>query len=78
MRKYDIEKQQAYFAQGFRIGLVFGVLGALIILGRDHSPKQTLPEPEPVVATLDTPTETPAIPEIPAPEIPAPGPIAQG
>ncbi len=33
---------QDYFAQGFRLGLVFGALGALIILGRHGKPGATL------------------------------------
>jgi hypothetical protein len=42
MRKYDKEPRRNYFVQGFRLGLIFGALGAIIILGRDHSPQQTL------------------------------------
>lgn len=35
MRQYNVkEVRQDYFAQGFRLGMVFGVIGALIMLGR--------------------------------------------
>ncbi len=35
MRNYSSnEPRRDYFAQGFRLGLVFGVIGALIMLGR--------------------------------------------
>jgi hypothetical protein len=39
MRKYKTEKpvRSDYFAQGFRLGLVFGAIGALIVLGRSRS-----------------------------------------
>jgi hypothetical protein len=33
---------QDYFAQGFRLGLVFGVVGALFMLGRLGKPGSTL------------------------------------
>jgi hypothetical protein len=46
MRKYDKEPRRNYFVQGFRLGLIFGTLGAIIILGRDHSPQQTIPQAE--------------------------------
>jgi len=91
MRSYQKNrKPQDYFGQGFRLGLVFGVLGAIIILGRDHSPQQTIPErtpAEPAFSSKATPAEIIA----PEPEVkieivsspaPAPieitGPIAQG
>ncbi len=32
----DVEKIPDYFAQGFRLGLVFGIAGALVILGRNN------------------------------------------
>jgi hypothetical protein len=39
----DFKKpRQDYFAQGFRLGLVFGALGALIMLGRRGKPNATL------------------------------------
>lgn len=34
--------RQDYFAQGFRLGLIFGALGALIMLGRRGKPASTL------------------------------------
>lgn len=44
MRVYDESKtpRQDYFAQGFRLGLVFGAIGALIMLGRRGRPNATL------------------------------------
>jgi hypothetical protein len=81
MDRYEIEKKPDYFAQGFRLGLFFGILGALVMLGRDRSPAQTIPE----LATSAEPTTLPAaeteaeptITEQPV-EIPVPRPIAQG
>jgi hypothetical protein len=32
----DADKGQDYFAQGFRLGLFFGIFAALIILGRNN------------------------------------------
>lgn len=32
----DAEKSPDYFVQGFRLGLVFGIAGALVILGRNN------------------------------------------
>ncbi len=38
MRPYrDKIVKRDYFAQGFRLGLVFGVLSALVMLGRSRS-----------------------------------------
>ncbi|HEX2913831.1 MAG TPA: hypothetical protein VH186_23705 [Chloroflexia bacterium] len=43
MRNYDLSVPRPnYFAQGFRLGLIFGTLGALIMLGRRGNPKTTL------------------------------------
>ena len=40
----DDDKGPDYFAQGFRLGLVFGALGALVMLGRgDLLPKRAEP-----------------------------------
>lgn len=58
MRKYDNEKRRDYFVQGFRIGLVFGIIGALVILGRDNSPQQTLLESGATPQTTETEIET--------------------
>ncbi|MEI6043582.1 MAG: hypothetical protein WCS37_04215 [Chloroflexota bacterium] len=57
MRKYDKEPRRNYFGQGFRLGLIFGTLGALIILGRDQSPQQTLETP-PAETTETKPVES--------------------
>ncbi len=46
MRPYENEPRRDYFIQGFRLGLLFGVVGALIILGRDSSPQKTLESSE--------------------------------
>lgn len=89
MRRYDKEKLPDYFAQGFRLGLVFGVIGALIILGRDASPEQTMLESGtnaqpsmlgsnstlPKVEEVETETESASILRT---AIEAPPPIAQG
>ncbi|MDB5079825.1 MAG: hypothetical protein JWP00_1749 [Chloroflexi bacterium] len=43
MRVYNKKPpSQDYFAQGFRWGLVFGALGALIMLGRRGKPTSTI------------------------------------
>ena len=44
MQVYDEYKtpRQDYFAQGFRLGLIFGAIGALIMLGRRGRPSATL------------------------------------
>jgi hypothetical protein len=44
MQVYDEFKtpRQDYFAQGFRLGLVFGAIGALIMLGRRGKANATL------------------------------------
>jgi hypothetical protein len=55
MRKYVEEKRPNYFVQGFRLGLIFGTIGALVILGRDRSPAQTLMIEE---ETIETTTKT--------------------
>jgi hypothetical protein len=78
MRKYDTIKQPPnYFMQGFWLGLTFGVLGAIVILGRDNSPEETLGEATPAEIT-ETVGETVA--EEITPETPEnpPLPIAQG
>jgi hypothetical protein len=67
MRPYERQKRKNYFSQGFWIGLAFGVLGAVVILGRDTSPEATLGEIE-----TETSTETVTTIE------PPPTPIAQG
>ncbi len=59
MRRYQKSKQSNPFGQGFIFGLIFGSLGALIMLGRDRTPEQTLagilPEPPEGMARLNDP-----------------------
>lgn len=78
MRKYQIEKPRPnYFMQGFWIGLTFGVIGAIVILGRDSSPEETLGEVAPAEISAPAVEEVAAETETDFPENP-PMPIAQG
>ncbi len=60
MRRYEKARKTNPFAEGFRLGLIFGALGAIIILGRDSSPQQPLegatPEIPEEVKRLKDPT----------------------
>lgn len=69
MRQYKTAKQAEkpnYFAQGFRLGLVSGALGALVILGRYNRPviTTTATSSSGATTTVITTTNTPPPPRV--------------